>query len=145
MFEMDGFYDRTALDNFIDAHTEQMAADLMELLRIPSVSRDIPQVREALSLVLDKGAQKGFETRSLLDHRVGLVEFGRGDEVIGILAHIDVVDADGNWTVPPFEGRIQDGWIWGRGAVDDKGGIIAALYAMEAVKSLNLPFIKRFS
>ncbi|HHT64071.1 MAG: M20/M25/M40 family metallo-hydrolase [Bacillota bacterium] len=142
---MDGFYDRTALDNFIDAHTEQMAADLMELLRIPSVSRDIPQVREALSLVLDKGAQKGFETRSLLDHRVGLVEFGRGDEVIGILAHIDVVDADGNWTVPPFEGRIQDGWIWGRGAVDDKGGIIAALYAMEAVKSLNLPFIKRFS
>jgi succinyl-diaminopimelate desuccinylase len=145
VFEMDGFYDRTALDNFIDAHTEQMAADLMELLRIPSVSRDIPQVREALSLVLDKGAQKGFETRSLLDHRVGLVEFGRGDEVIGILAHIDVVDADGNWTVPPFEGRIQDGWIWGRGAVDDKGGIIAALYAMEAVKSLNLPFIKRFS
>jgi succinyl-diaminopimelate desuccinylase len=145
VFEMDGFYDRTALDNFIDAHTEQIAADLMELLRIPSVSRDIPQVREALSLVLDKGAQKGFETRSLLDHRVGLVEFGRGDEVIGILAHIDVVDADGNWTVPPFEGRIQDGWIWGRGAVDDKGGIIAALYAMEAVKSLNLPFIKRFS
>lgn len=142
-YEMDGFYDRTTLDSFIDAHTEQMAEDLRELLRIPSVSRNIPQVKEALSLVLAKGAQKGFEARSLLGHRVGLVEFGRGDEAIGILAHVDVVDAEGNWTVPPFEGRIWDGWIWGRGAVDDKGGVIAALYAMEAVKSLKLPFYKK--
>ncbi|MEL7566131.1 MAG: Sapep family Mn(2+)-dependent dipeptidase [Dehalobacterium sp.] len=137
------FYDWMRLDDFIDAHVEQMVNDLLELLRIPSVSRDIPKMTEALALVLDRGIEMGFDARSLLDHRVGLVEMGEGDEVIGVLAHVDVVDVEGEWTIPPFSGRVMDGWVWGRGAVDDKGAIIAALYAMQAVKSLKLPFFKK--
>jgi len=41
-----------------------------------------------------------------------------------LYGHADVVPVDGqNWSVPPFEGRIQDGFVWGRGALDMKGGL----------------------
>jgi carboxypeptidase PM20D1 len=52
-----------------------------------------------------------------------------------LLAHMDVVpvetEALANWTVPPFEGAIQDGFIWGRGTLDDKISVIAILEAVE--------------
>jgi len=52
-----------------------------------------------------------------------------------LLSHLDVVpieSAGGRaWTVPPFSGRIDGGWIWGRGALDDKMGVVGALEAVE--------------
>ena len=48
---------------------------------------------------------------------------------------MDVVPAGDGWNTDPFEGVIADGkCITGRGALDDKGPVIAALYAMKAVK-----------
>lgn len=54
-------------------------------------------------------------------------------EPILLLAHLDVVPVDpaAPWTVPPFEGRIADGHVWGRGALDDKQSVIAILSAVE--------------
>lgn len=49
------------------------------------------------------------------------------------LGHLDVVPADGTWTHPPFAGVIAEGAVWGRGAIDDKGGVIALLEAAEAL------------
>lgn len=43
--------------------------------------------------------------------------------------HHDVVEADGNWTHEPFSGEIEDGKIWGRGALDTKGGLFCMLEA----------------
>lgn len=52
-----------------------------------------------------------------------------------LLAHMDVVPVDAatelQWTQPPFEGRVVDGFVWGRGAIDDKVSIIAILEATE--------------
>jgi carboxypeptidase PM20D1 len=52
-----------------------------------------------------------------------------------LLGHLDVVPADpataASWTHPPFGGVIDDGYIWGRGAVDDKGSVLATLEAIE--------------
>jgi carboxypeptidase PM20D1 len=52
-----------------------------------------------------------------------------------LMSHQDVVPVEpgteGNWTQPPFEGRIQDGFIWGRGALDDKVGVMGILEAVE--------------
>ena len=46
-----------------------------------------------------------------------------------LLSHIDVVPADASaWSVPPLSGEIRDGWVWGRGALDDKGH--GAVFAM---------------
>lgn len=47
--------------------------------------------------------------------------------------HIDVVEAGLGWTVPPFAGLVRDGRVYGRGACDMKGGIAAAIIAIEAL------------
>lgn len=52
-----------------------------------------------------------------------------------ILAHTDVVPVESgsekNWTVPPFSGNIQDGYLWGRGTLDDKTEVFSVLEATE--------------
>jgi acetylornithine deacetylase/succinyl-diaminopimelate desuccinylase-like protein len=49
--------------------------------------------------------------------------------------HVDVVAARGQWTHPPFAGEIHDGFIWGRGALDMKGGVAMMLAAFMRVKA----------
>ena len=53
---------------------------------------------------------------------------------MGILTHLDVVPEGSNWDYPPYEGRVVDDRLYGRGAIDDKGPTIAAFYAMKALK-----------
>ena len=50
-----------------------------------------------------------------------------------LMAHFDVVPVDDldTWTHPPFAGAIVDGWVWGRGALDDKGPLIVTIEAVE--------------
>ncbi len=52
-----------------------------------------------------------------------------------LMAHIDVVPVEpgteSNWTHPPFSGEVADGFIWGRGALDDKSSVLAILEAVE--------------
>jgi carboxypeptidase PM20D1 len=54
-----------------------------------------------------------------------------------LMAHQDVVPVsagtDGQWKAPPFSGALQDGAVWGRGSVDDKGSLIAIMEACEAL------------
>lgn len=51
-----------------------------------------------------------------------------------LAAHLDVVPADAaGWTHPPFDGVIADGYIWGRGALDDKNSVLAILEASESL------------
>lgn len=54
-----------------------------------------------------------------------------------LMGHMDVVPVEpgteGKWTVPPFSGEIRDGYVWGRGTLDDKGGVLALLEATEAL------------
>jgi carboxypeptidase PM20D1 len=56
---------------------------------------------------------------------------------IVLMAHFDVVPVSygsgGDWTYPPFSGKIADGFIWGRGSLDDKGCLIATMEAVEAL------------
>lgn len=56
-------------------------------------------------------------------------------EPVLLIAHQDVVPVDsasaGQWTEPPFSGRIKDGYIWGRGAMDDKVSVLGILEAVE--------------
>ena len=61
---------------------------------------------------------------------------------IVLMAHVDVVPVDLSdpWTYPPFEGKIADGRVWGRGTVDDKGALVCLFEAVESlVKSGFVP------
>ncbi len=52
---------------------------------------------------------------------------------MGIIGHLDVVPSGENWTFPPFDACVENGNIYGRGAIDDKGPVIATIYAMKTV------------
>lgn len=65
---------------------------------------------------------------------------GRGageEDPLVLLAHQDVVpvapDSEGSWTHPPFEGAVAEGFLWGRGALDDKASLLAILEAVEGL------------
>lgn len=75
----------------------------------------------------------------------GHIEMGQGEDLIGVLCHVDVVPA-GNpatWTYPPFEGRIVDGKLYARGAIDDKGPTMAAWLAMKMIQDEGIELNKR--
>lgn len=99
-------------------------------------------IQEALDFLLDKGSEDGFTVKNV-DGYAGHIEYGTGEELVGVLCHIDVVPPGDNWTSDPFSAEIRDEKIFARGALDDKGPTMAAYYAMKIVKELGLPVNKR--
>ena len=88
---------------------------------------------DCLAHFLNLAKSLGFETANY-DGYIGEVTFGEGKEEFAILAHLDVVPAGSGWTKPPFRGLVENGRIWGRGAMDDKGPAVAALFALKKLK-----------
>ena len=134
----------------VKKNKKEMLEDMQGLLRIDStlVETDDPEapfgrgIRESLDYVLALGEKMGFRVKNV-NNVAGHVEYGNGEEIIGILCHVDVVPAQGNWKYPPFSGTISEGRIYSRGASDDKGPTIAALYALKALKDLGFEPQKR--
>ncbi len=92
--------------------------------------------------LLDKAKADGFTTKDIGGY-AGHIEYGEGDELVGILCHIDVVPEGDGWSKDPYGAEIADGKIIARGAIDDKGPTMAAYHALKLVKDLNLPLSKR--
>ena len=124
--------------NYINQN--ELIKSLQGLIKIPSVHENSDNPNEpfgkntvkALNYILDLGEKLGFRTKNI-DGYCGYIEFGSGDELIGIVGHLDVVPEGENWTYLPFDAQIVDNKIYGRGSIDDKGPVIASLYAMKAV------------
>ena len=88
---------------------------------------------ECLHYVLDMAEKMGLRTGNL-DDMVGWAEYGEGEEMVAVLGHLDVVPVGDGWTKPPFGGVIEGGRLYGRGAIDDKGPILAVLFALDALR-----------
>lgn len=128
---------------------DDMIASIQQNMRIESVrGESAPGApygegpKAALDDVLALGEKLGFRTGQA-DNRVGWIEYGEGEEMVGILGHVDVVPAGDGWTHPAFGAEIHDGVLWGRGCLDDKGPVIMAVYALKAIRDLNLPIDRR--
>lgn len=127
-------------DKYIDNLKNEIILETQKLIQIPSVysKSDNPShpfgenANKALEYILDLGKKLGFRTKNI-DGYCGYIEFGKGDKLVGIIGHLDVVPEGDNWTFPPFSGTISDNKIFGRGSIDDKGPVIASLYAMKTV------------
>ena len=133
------------LKQYIEKHKDEMLKDLADFVAIPSISSDKEKVTEALEFALKLGADMGFRVKNCLNGQVGVIEIGEGEETLGILSHVDVVPAEDldEWETDPFEAVIKDGRIYGRGTIDDKGMIIASLYAMKAALEYGAPLKKK--
>lgn len=126
------------LNKYIDKMKNKIIHSTCEIINIPSVFNNNDSTpfgihtAEALNYMLDLGKSFGFKTKNI-DNMCGYIEFGEGDKLLGIIAHLDVVPAENDWTYSPFTTTIDNDNIYGRGAIDDKGPAIASLYAMKAV------------
>lgn len=128
------------LENYIENLKDEIIEKTQELIKIPSVhskstnpSKPFGEnANKALEYILNLGKELGFRTKNL-DGYCGYIEFGEGEELLGIIGHLDVVPEGEGWTFPPFSATISDNKIFGRGAIDDKGPVISSLYAMKAV------------
>ncbi|MFR2688313.1 MAG: M20 family metallopeptidase, partial [Enterococcus faecium] len=87
----------------------------------------------------------GFRTFKDPEGYYGYSEIGSGDELFGILCHMDVVPAgdENNWETKPFDPTVKEGWLVGRGSQDDKGPSIAAMYAVKALMDAGVEFKTR--
>lgn len=135
----------------VDKRKEALIMNAQELLHIKSlldeenISLDAPLgkgVKEALDFMLKLGEKDGFTAKNV-GNLAGHLEFGEGEELLGILCHVDVVPEGDGWSSDPFAAEIREGKIYARGALDDKGPTMAAYYAMKIVKELGLPLQKR--
>ena len=84
---------------------------------------------KALEYSLKLLEEFGFKTKNGNNY-YGYGDIGNeGSPLFGILAHLDVVPISPTWQHDPFGGEIEDGYLYGRGTLDDKGPFIASLYA----------------
>ena len=129
----------------VDSFKDEMIQSILELVRIDSVegeaSEDAPfghGVKQALLRALDIGGRLGFDTVNL-DNRIGYAQYGRGeDSYVCAIGHVDVVPAGEGWKQPPFSGYMENGTIYSRGVLDNKGPVLACLYGLAALKKLGL-------
>lgn len=137
------------LDSWIESHRSEIIDSAAGLIQIPSVKAEPApgapfgaETRRALEYVLDLAGRCGMTTK-MLDGYAAHAEIGAGPSLIGVLSHVDVVPAGNDWKHDPFGGEVEGGYLWGRGAIDDKGPTIAGFYAMVAVKACSLPIARR--
>ena len=119
-------------------YKDEILHDIDELIKIKSVSStDRQSAAEALEYVLGRAKEMGFETKNILGV-AGHAEYGEGEELAAVLAHVDVVPAGDGWSVEPYKLTEKDGKLYGRGIVDDKGPAIVALYCLKALKDCGV-------
>ncbi len=132
------------LDNLVLSLKDEMLKEISEMIKFKSYkstpTKDAPfgvEAKKVLDYALYLGKKYGFKTKNV-DNYAGHVEFGNGHKTFGVLGHLDVVPEGTGWSVDPYGGIIKDGYLWGRGAEDDKGPIMAAFFALKAVKDFKI-------
>ena len=130
------------VDVWAALHREELVRDLKELIAIRSVA--VPgeggyAIGTGCHLAAEKmqelAKRYGFAAENDDDYAVSVLLPGsEGKRELGILGHIDVVPEGDGWQHSPFEAVEKDGWLIGRGASDNKGPMIMALYVLRCMR-----------
>lgn len=128
---------------FISKNTDKMVKDITTLVEIPTVFSEQKigrpfgdNIAAGLEAVLDIGRKMGMQVKNI-DGYAGEITAGKGNRIIGVLAHVDVVPAGIGWKTEPFKCEIKEGKLYGRGTMDDKGPLVSGLYAMKYLMDNN--------
>lgn len=143
---MQGKFDQQ-IDEWMDAHRDEMIEDIKRLARIPSVSDLTEEVkpfgkecRRAMDEALSLAREHGFVTENH-EYYVGCVSEKKVDpkNTIGFWNHLDVVPAGEGWERDPYEPFEKEGYLIGRGVGDNKGPAVGMIYLMQCMRELQIP------
>lgn len=142
---------REEIHDYIQSKKPEIIETLKELVKIPSVRREAEEnapfgkeCARVLEFTEKLYQDNGFETD--LDQNGGylLSYYGEGKKTLGIFAHTDVVPVSDDWKLTsPFQPIEKDGFLVGRGTLDDKSAVVASLYCAKIIKELQIPFNSR--
>ncbi len=131
----------------VDELADEMIEWLRELVRIPTVNPPGENYVDCAHFIGDKLKDFGYEVSFIeatgrdecsADHpRVNVIGHLHGSSFHPTLhfnGHTDVVPPGAGWTLDPFAAELRDGRIYGRGVTDQKAGIAASLFAVEAIR-----------
>ena len=138
----------------IDELAEEMVEFLRQLVRIPTVNPPGENYADCANLIGAKMKEFGYETEYVTAEglpecsaqfpRVNVIGRMRGERAKPTLhfnGHLDVVPAGEGWTVDPFAAVVRDGRIYGRGVTDQKAGIAASIFAIEAIRRAGIKLV----
>ena len=129
---------------------QEMMCRLGELLAIESVAKlGGPETAPygagpaaALDYMLKLCDSLGFRTKNC-ENQLGWAEIGEGDEMVGILCHLDVVPAGEGWDYEPYAMTLVGDRAYGRGVTDDKGPAMCCVYAMKDILDSGVSLKRR--
>lgn len=142
------------IDAYVDEVWPAVLEDIAALVAIPSVADASkaedgaphgPEAKRALTCALDMCRKLGLEPHDL-DGWMGYADLkGASDTQIATIAHVDVVPAGTGWTQDPFTMTRRDGYLIGRGVIDDKGPFVLTAYMAHyfARQGVELPYTVR--
>jgi succinyl-diaminopimelate desuccinylase len=141
-----------ALCRTIDGRREELVELTQDLVRFPTINPPGEAYRPCVEFIGARMRRRGFIAEYVRaegtpgDHdrypRVNVIarrESGTAGPCVHFNGHVDVVETGAGWTVDPFAGVIRDGKLFGRGTCDMKGGLAAAIVAVEALIDSGIP------
>ncbi|MFN8485026.1 MAG: M20/M25/M40 family metallo-hydrolase [Anaerolineae bacterium] len=138
------------MKSYLESHADEHVRDLQALLRFPSIAAHTNDIEDCAAWLADFMAGWGAPPDLLRNggNPVLLAEIpGRSPKTLLVYLHYDVQPADEpEWRSDPFGGEVRDGRIYGRGAVDNKGPVMAVLEALRAYHTCGVrpPVTVRF-
>ena len=132
----------TLFTQWLEKNRDEMTEKWIELVRIPSVTSEKSEkapfgveCAKALNYAASLFSDEGIESKVYDEGGYALAHYGDGEKTIGLFSHSDVVPVGDGWLfTEPFNPVIKDGSLIGRGAEDNKSGIIASLCIMKFLK-----------
>ena len=136
---------RQEIECFAAENEEAIFRDIARLVAVNSVEGEPapgapfgPGPRAALDLGLQIARELGLEAVDCKG-MIGYAALGQGERYLATITHLDVVPTGDGWAEDPFTMRERDGYIIGRGVMDDKGPSVLCLYALKYLKEKHIP------
>lgn len=122
---------------------DQMIKSIQDIVQIKSVAGQATKdaaygegPKATLLHTLKMAESLGFKTVNL-DNQIGYAVYGdeSDEDYVASVGHLDVVPEGDGWRFPPYSAEIEDGTMYGRGVLDNKGPVMSTLFALLAIKN----------